>query len=453
MKSNSIDFGDILLYCIVLFNRSSALCSVYQQQFKYIMIDEYQDTNVVQYRLMRILSARHKNICCVGDDDQSIYGWRGAEINNILRFDQDFPDARIIQLEYNYRSTNNILQAASHLISHNRKRHGKSLWTDTSESDEKVKVGTFFNDKAEARGIAEEIFNIKGHDIVYSEVAVLIRAGYQSRALEESFNLLRIPYKIVGGIKFYERAEIRDTIAYIRLVLNINDNIALERIINTPKRGIGKTTINKVRDIANKEGISSIEAAEKVLSGKAKIALLSLLESVKKSADSLASMKHWEVIDILLEEVGYYMMLESSEAEDKKARRDNIKEVLRNMSEYDSLPEYMEHVSLLQDSDNVSYDQKVNIMTMHTAKGLEFGYVFLPGWEEGVFPSQQSIDESDKSSIEEERRLAYVGMTRSKNKLYISCARSRNIFGSYQESTPSRFLSELPSSCCTFWYN
>ncbi len=446
---NAMDFGDLLLFNIELFLKHEDVFTEYSNKFKYILVDEYQDTNVCQYKWLKMLAQVRHNICCVGDDDQSIYGWRGAEVTNILMFDRDFPNAKIIRLERNYRSTNHILAAASGIIAHNKERHGKELWTDKNNGA-KIKLNSFYDEREEARYIAEEIEalqQLSKHPL--NEIAILVRAGYQTRSFEESLNFLRIPYRIIGGFKFYERVEIKDTLAYIRVLVNPGDGLAFERIVNTPKRGVGLATLQEIHIFSRSNNMSLITATGELLQsgqikGKQASSLQKLLADFKNWQEQLKSMPHWQVVDNMLVESGYIDMWKGEGTEEAKERIDNIKELLRALEEFSDLPEYLEHVSLISDADNINDDSKVNIMTMHASKGLEFDSVFLAGWEEGIFPSQKSIDENGKSALEEERRLAYVGITRAKQNLYISYASNRRIYGSYQSSLPSRFIDELP---------
>jgi DNA helicase-2/ATP-dependent DNA helicase PcrA len=448
-KLNAMDFGDLLMNNIVLLRQDEDVHQQYMNKFKYILVDEYQDTNSCQYTWLKMLAQDRNNICCVGDDDQSIYGWRGAEVTNILRFDKDFPNAKIIRLERNYRSTNHILEAASGIIEFNKERHGKKLWTE-KEDGNKVKLNSFYDEQEEARYIAEEIEalqQLQKHSL--NEIAILVRAGYQTRSFEESLNFLRIPYRIVGGFKFYERTEIKDTLAYIRVLVNRDDSLAFERIINTPKRGVGNATLQEIHLLARNNNIPLIEAAEHLINnqqikGKQALAISKLITNFNLWRQQLNEIPHWQIVENMLIEVGYIEMWKNEGTEDAKERVDNIKELIRALEEYNDLSEYLEHVSLISDADNISEDNKVNVMTMHAAKGLEFDTVFLPGWEEGIFPSQKAIDENGKTAIEEERRLAYVGITRAKQNLYISHASNRRIYGSYQTSLPSRFIDELP---------
>lgn len=446
------DFGDLMLYNLELFNNHPEICAQYQNKFRYLLVDEYQDTNICQYLWLRILVQQSPhNICCVGDDDQSIYGWRGAEVANILRFDRDFPDARVIRLELNYRSTPHILGTASAVIANNTTRHGKELWTDVSDGH-KIKLGGFYDDKEEARFIAEEIEAISQlHKQPLSEIAVLVRAGFQTRAIEESFNFLHIPYKIVGGLKFYERAEIKQVIAYIRLITNNDDSLAFERIVNLPRRGIGNTALQHMHQLSHEHGYSLYTAAHTLVKndgirGKAKEALSLFLSNINHWGKDLAeNIPHWQVVEQMLEKSGYLEMWRTEDTNESKERLENIKELVRSLSDYSSLQEFLEHVSLVTDADSIDNVNKVNVMTMHASKGLEFETVFLPGWEEGLFPSQRSIQETGQKGLEEERRLAYVAITRAKHNLLITFANRRRIYGGYQQSNPSQFIDELPS--------
>lgn len=445
---NAVDFGDLLLYNIEIFNKNLELLQDYQNRFRYILVDEYQDTNTSQYIWLRLLAQGRSNICCVGDDDQSIYGWRGAVVSNILSFDKDFVDAKIIRLQQNYRSTTHILTAATKLIANNKERHGKTLWTADSEG-EKVKVNSFYDDREEARYIVDEIDSLRRFkSIDYSEMAILVRAGYQTRTFEEALNFLKVPYRIVGGLKFYERAEIKDVLAYIRVLNNENDSLAFERILNVPRRGIGATTIQKLQLISREQEISLLKAAKMLLehessSTRSAQSLATLIDNFKRWRQLLSTLGHSELVDLMLQEVGYIEMWKTNGTEDSRERIDNIKELVRSLQEYDSLTNFLEHISLVTDSDNVIDENVISVMTMHAAKGLEFIAVFLPGWEESIFPSQRSIEESGNLGLEEERRLAYVAITRAKQKLYITSASTRRMYGYSQASYPSRFLDEL----------
>lgn len=446
---NAADFGDLLLHNINLFNNNLDVLSYYQGKFRYILVDEYQDTNVAQYMWLRILAQKHNNICCVGDDDQSIYGWRGAEIANILQFDKDFVDATVIRLVRNYRSTRMIIKGASGIISFNSLRHPKEIFSEAEQGDP-IKLLPSYDDREEGRKIVEEINLISSRlGIPLNEIAILIRAGYQTRVFEENLNFLHIPYIVVGGIKFYERAEIKDVLAYIRFLVNPGDALAFERLIAVPRRGIGPTTIQSIFATARENHLTITEAInilleQNLLKGKSAESLQNVIDIFNQHRLMLDAKPHSTVVENMLIESGYIDMHKFDNDESAKDRLDNIKELLRNLQEYQSLKEYLEHISLVMDADTISSEQKVKVMTMHSAKGLEFDTVFLPGWEEGVFPSQKSIDEGTIEAIEEERRLAYVAITRAKKRLYISYAASRRIFNHYQHSSPSRFIEELP---------
>lgn len=445
----AMDFGDLILCTIELFNNNLDVLEHYQKKFKYVLVDEYQDTNVSQYLWLRLLAQGSNNICCVGDDDQSIYGWRGAEVKNILRFDKDFSEAKVIRLERNYRSTPSILSAASELISNNRNRHGKKLWTEDIGGDP-VKLSIFYDDKQEAREIADEIdAKNRLHNVPLCNMAILVRAGYQTRSFEESLNYMKIPYRIVGGAKFYDRAEIKDMLAYMRLLQNNDDSLAFERIINTPRRGIGDATVSEIRQYAKDQEVSMFAAANylienSLIKGRVASAIAEFIGRVATWTNHLSTLNHIEVVERALEESGYKEMLKAQDLEEDKDRLDNIKELIRGMGEFPSLADYLEHVSLVTDNDSVADENKVNILTMHAAKGLEFDLVFLPGWEEGIFPSSRAASENNGSALEEERRLAYVAITRAKKHLHISYACNRRLFGTYQSSESSRFIDELP---------
>lgn len=449
---NAVDFGDLLLMNLELFNQFPYILSEYHHKFKYLLVDEYQDTNVAQYLWLRILAQFSKNICCVGDDDQSIYGWRGAEVTNILRFDKDFPDAKVVRLEQNYRSTSVILAAAAKIIANNKERHDKTLWTEKNEQN-KLKLNSFYDDREESRYIAEEIEVLaSNYKHKFSDMAILLRAGHQTRSFEEMFNFYKIPYRIVGGVKFYERMEIRDSIAYIRCLVNPSDNLAFERIVNVPRRGVGNTTLEEIHVHAKVHNIPYFKATQELLNagkikGKAGSMLAHFISQFARWNELLSNLPHWQLVDLMLQESGYIEMWKSEATAESKERLGNIKELLRSLEEFDNLSDYLEHVSLITDTDNLSDDNRVSIMTIHAAKGLEFETVFLCGWEEGIFPSQKSIDENGFLGIEEERRLAYVAITRAKNNLYISYACNRRIYGSFQSCLPSRFINELPADC------
>jgi len=446
---NAADFGDLLLHNITIFNENPDILADYQRKFKYILVDEYQDTNIGQYLWLRLLAQKNKNICCVGDDDQSIYGWRGAEVGNILRFERDFAGAKVVRLERNYRSTSNILSAASHLISKNSDRLGKTLWTQDNEG-EPIKLLLTWDDKEEAKQVAEEIEalqQIKRHGL--NQMAILVRAGFQTRAFEECFINRGIPYKVIGGLRFYERMEIKDLISYIRVTAQPDDSLALERIINIPKRGIGSGTLQSIYETSRLYGISMFESIKLMLSEdsfKPKISktLSDLTNDFVRWGNLAKEMTVAEFAEVIAKESGYISMWKQDASLEAQGRLDNIKELLRALEEFESIEEFLEHVSLVSDIDNLNHDNMVSIMTLHAAKGLEFDTVFLPGWEEGTFPHQRAIDDKAKSGLEEERRLAYVGITRARKNLYILSAANRRIYGQYQSSIPSRFIEELP---------
>ena len=440
----ALDFGDLLLFCIKLFKEHPNILEFYQEKFRYLMVDEYQDTNAIQYLWLRYLSQKHKNICAVGDEDQSIYGWRGAEIRNIMKFTHDFPGASIIRLEQNYRSTKHILSTANHLIANNRTRIGKNLWTP-NESEEKVKIISQANGYKEAEFIAQTIRNLPS-DISKNDVAILVRASFQTRIIEEIFIQNKIAYKIIGGLKFYDRQEIKNAISYIRLAYNFDDSLAFERIINTPKRGIGLTSIAQIQSYAGQQQFSYFKATKLMLQngyfkGKTHSTLNEFISNVEKWHESLNSPSCADVAQTILEESGYIKSLELENTLESESRLDNLKELIRNISEFEQIQTFLEHVSLVNDIDNSEDSNIVKVMTMHAAKGLEFSVVFLPGWEEGTFPSKRSLDE--ENGLEEERRLAYVAITRAKQRLYIIHANSRMIYGEWQYSEPSIFINEI----------
>ena len=447
--ANAMDFGDLLLHCLTLFNQHPHILNEYANRFKYVLVDEYQDTNTGQYLWLRLLAMGHQNICCVGDDDQSIYGWRGAEVGNILKFEKDFPDAQVIRLERNYRSTSPILAAASHLIAQNESRLGKTLWTEEQGGD-LLKVKSVWDDQEEARYVGEEIEAFQRDGIDLENMAVLVRAGYQTRGFEERFISLAIPYRVIGGLRFYERAEVRDAVAYLRVVSQPNDDLAFERIINLPKRGIGKATMEKLHAHARSQNCSLYRAleqmlAEKKLTGKAAAALTRLLEQFGRWRGMTESLPLSELTDLVLEESGYRTMWQQDKAPEAPGRVENLRELVRAMGEFETMNDFLEHVGLVMDRDSEDMPESmVNIMSLHAAKGLEFDVVFLTGWEEGIFPSQRTMDEKGTKGLEEERRLAYVGITRAKKHCFITHAANRRIYNQWQSSIPSRFLQELP---------
>lgn len=457
LELNCVDFGDLLLYTLNILMSDAGVLDDYQTRFKYIMVDEYQDTNVTQYLFLRLICQKYRNLCCVGDDDQSIYSWRGAEIENILRFEKDFPDAKVIRLERNYRSTANILAAASALIRHNRDRLGKTLKVAENSpaargDNSKIKVISTYSGSEEAAYVADEIENLHRNGTDYSQMAVLVRTAAQTREFEEKFIAEAIPYQVIGGPKFYERAEIRDALAYLRVVLQPADDLALERIINKPARGIGAKTIEKFENEARVNHISMFMAIEKMLkegalSGKVKTNVSELINNFYQWRQTMNAVSPDDLAAQVLEDSGYMEMLKMDKSAEAEGRIENLKELINVMSDteqYPTLSDFMEHVSLVMDNDNNIDTDKVMLITLHSAKGLEFDAVFLPGWEEGLFPHQRALDEGGGSALEEERRLAYVAMTRAKQKLYILTALNRRIYGQWQNNLPSRFINELP---------
>jgi len=445
---NAADFGDLLLEPLNIFNANPDVLASYQQRFKYMLVDEYQDTNIAQYLWLKMLAQGHKNICCVGDDDQSIYGWRGAEVDNILRFEKDFPGAKIIRLERNYRSTPDILGAASGLIAKNEARLGKTLHTD-KDAENPVVVRGHWDGEEEARQISDDIESLQRKKMSLNHMAILVRASHQMRAFEDRFIRASIPYRVIGGPRFYERAEIRDAMAYLKTVVSPDNDLAFERIINTPKRGLGDGAMKKLYDYARASHISLYASAEAMtltneLQTKPRTALRQLLDSFTRWRGQIANIPHTELAEIVLDESGYTGMWQADKSPEAEGRLDNLKELVRSMSEFENLNGFLEHVALVMDRDQGEAEDRVNIMTMHSAKGLEFSQVFLPGWEEGLFPSQRSLDEKGRAGLEEERRLAYVGITRAKQHLTISFAQNRQVHGSWQSSLPSRFIDELP---------
>ncbi|WP_419317484.1 ATP-dependent helicase [Caulobacter sp. ErkDOM-E] len=445
---NACDFGDLLLHNITILTSHPDVLADYQTRFKYVMVDEYQDTNIAQYLWLRLLAQGRQNVCCVGDDDQSIYGWRGAEVDNILRFERDFPGAKVVKLERNYRSTEHILAAASGLITANRDRLGKTLWTGET-GGEKVKVSGVWDGEAESRMVADEIEKAKRAGRKYSHMAILVRASFQMRSFEERFVMLQIPYKVVGGPRFFERAEIRDAHAYLRLIQSPDDDLAFERIVNTPKRGIGDTSVQKLLHIARAESLPAVEAARALVStdelpARTRTALSNFLRDLDRWRALAATTPHQRVLEAVLEESGYTDALRLDKGPTSQTRLENLKELVQSMSAFDTLESYLEHVSLVMDLDKGAGDDAVWIMTLHSAKGLEFPLVFLPGWEEGVFPSQRSMDDKGAKGLEEERRLAYVGITRAREEARISFVANRQVYGRWTSQLPSRFVDELP---------
>jgi len=447
---NACDFGDLLLHMFNVLRQHRDVLEQYQQRFKYVMVDEYQDTNQVQYLWLRLLAQPRHNICVVGDDDQSIYSWRGAEVANILRFEKDFPGAKVIRLEQNYRSTPDILAAASGLIDANSERLGKTLWTEASGGD-KVRVIGVWDGPEEARRIGDEAERLEREGAPLSRVAILVRAQFQTRELEDRFIAIGLPYKIVGGFRFYERAEIRDALAYLRLVSQPSDDLAFERIYNTPKRGLGDKTLEKLHRHARARGVPlSLAAVEIVdtdeLPARARNTLLSLMRDVARWRDLAKTASPAELARTVLEESGYTAALQAEKSAESAGRLENLAELARAMEEYETLGDFLEHVSLVMDNEARDGAEKLTIMTIHAAKGLEFDHVFLPGWEEGVFPSQRAMDEGGLRSLEEERRLAYVAITRARRRCTILHAANRRIYGQWTSSIPSRFIAELPEA-------
>ena len=447
---NACDFGDLLLHMLNVLRKHRDVLEQYQQRFKYVMVDEYQDTNQVQYLWLRLLAQPRHNICVVGDDDQSIYSWRGAEVANILRFEKDFPGAKVIRLEQNYRSTPDILAAASGLIDANSERLGKTLWTEASGGD-KVRVIGVWDGPEEARRIGDEAERLEREGAPLSRVAILVRAQFQTRELEDRFIAIGLPYKIVGGFRFYERAEIRDALAYLRLVSQPSDDLAFERIYNTPKRGLGDKTLEKLHRHARARGVPlSLAAVEIVdtdeLPARARNTLLSLMRDVARWRDLAKTASPAELARTVLEESGYTAALQAEKSAESAGRLENLAELARAMEEYETLGDFLEHVSLVMDNEARDGAEKLTIMTIHAAKGLEFDHVFLPGWEEGVFPSQRAMDEGGLRSLEEERRLAYVAITRARRRCTILHAANRRIYGQWTSSIPSRFIAELPEA-------
>ena len=452
---NAADFGDLLLHVVTILQNNTDILARYQRQFRYILVDEYQDTNIAQYLWLRLLASSHQNICCVGDDDQSIYGWRGAEVGNILKFENDFKNSTVIRLEQNYRSTEHILGAASHLIHGNKERLEKTLWTDQSGGN-KVKLIGHWDGDEEARWIGDEIEaaelgNSSKDPVSPENIAILVRASHQMRAFEDRFMTIGLPYRVIGGPRFYERAEIRDAMAYFRAAISKEDGLALQRIINKPKRGIGDKAQQKINLEARNNNISLLDAAKSLcekeeLSGRAKKELKILLTQLDRwhriSLDK--TFNHIELAEIILEESGYTDMWGNEKTPDAPGRLENLKELVKALDQFENLQGFLEHVSLIMENETDDNALKVSIMTLHGSKGLEFKHIYLPGWEDGLFPSQRSMDESGKFGLEEERRLAYVGITRAEELCTISFVANRRIFGQWQSALPSRFIDELP---------
>ena len=452
---NAVDFGDLLLHMVTILQNNSDILARYQKRFKYILVDEYQDTNVAQYLWLRLLASSHQNICCVGDDDQSIYGWRGAEVGNILKFENDFKNSCVIRLEQNYRSTEHILGAASHLINGNKERLGKTLWT-AQEGGNKVKLIGHWDGDEEARWIGDEIEsaelgNSSKEPVSPENMAILVRASHQMRAFEDRFMTIGLPYRVIGGPRFYERAEIRDAMAYFRAAVSRDDGLALQRIVNKPKRGIGEKAQQKLNIEARERNISLLDAARSLceknsLTGRAQKELKILIGQLdhwhQMSLDQ--TINHIELAEIILEESGYTDMWRNEKTPEAPGRLENLKELVKALEQFENLHGFLEHVSLIMDNETEDGALKVSIMTLHASKGLEFQHIYLPGWEDGLFPSQRSMDEQGRVGLEEERRLAYVGITRAEQLCTISFVANRRIFGQWQSALPSRFIDELP---------
>jgi DNA helicase II / ATP-dependent DNA helicase PcrA len=452
---NATDFGDLLLHCVVIFQNHPDVLQQYQRWFKYILVDEYQDTNVAQYLWLRLLAQAHRNICCVGDDDQSIYGWRGAEVGNILRFEKDFPGAKVVRLEQNYRSTAHILAAASGVIAENASRLGKTLWT-AGEAGEKLRLIGHWDGEEEARWIGEEIEAAQRGarnlaPVGLNDVAILVRASHQMRAFEDRFLTIGLPYRVIGGPRFYERQEIRDAMAYFRLAVSPEDDLAFERVVNLPKRGLGDKAQGDIQREARSLQLPLLEGARALLAraglgGKGAGQLRQFVEGVDRwhAAVVAGTQSHVELAEIILDESGYTTMWQNEKTPEAPGRLENLKELVKALEQFDSLQGFLEHISLIMENESEDSTEKLSIMTLHAAKGLEFPVVFLPGWEEGLFPSQRSMDESGKKGLEEERRLAYVGITRAERLCTISFASNRRVYGQWQSQLPSRFIDELP---------
>jgi DNA helicase-2/ATP-dependent DNA helicase PcrA len=454
---NAVDFGDLLLHCVTIFQSHPDVLDQYQRWFRYLLVDEYQDTNVAQYLWLRLLAQAHHNICCVGDDDQSIYGWRGAEVGNILRFEKDFPGARVIRLEQNYRSTPHILAAASGLIAANEGRLGKTLWTEATEG-EKVRLIGHWDGEEEARWIGEEIEALQRgrsglplYDL--NDQAILVRASHQMRAFEDRFLTIGLPYRVIGGPKFYERQEIRDAMAYFRLAVSPEDDLAFERVVNVPKRGLGDKAVQTIQRAAREAGTSLLDGAREcvvhgLIGGKGGSQLRAFVDGVDRwhAAIQAGRISHIELAERILDESGYTEMWQTEKTPEAPGRLENLKELVKALEQFENLQGFLEHVALIMDNDSEAAEDKVSIMTLHAAKGLEFPVVFLPGWEDGLFPSQRSMDENGLKGLEEERRLAYVGITRAEVLCTISFASNRRVYGQWQSQLPSRFIDELPAA-------
>ena len=445
---NAFDFGDLILFTVKLFEEHKDIREIYQKNFKYILVDEFQDTNFIQNKWLNLLVNKDKNICCVGDDDQSIYSWRGAEIKNFLTFDKIYENCKVFKLEQNYRSTKNILETASFLISKNNNRVGKKLWSSAIEG-EKVKLNCYRTGRDEAQGISDIIEHNLKNKYSLNNMSILVRAIYQTREFEERFLQIGIGYRVLGGIKFYERAEIKDAVSYLRIVNQKYDDLALERVIGAPKRGVGENTINLIHQYSKTNKLcfedSILSMLEKgKFKPKIKVVLNQLINMIIKWRKDSKKLKHYDLLKIILDESGYSMMLKNKKDLENENRLENLKELLRAMQDYDNLQSFLEHVALATSIDQEWEGAKINLMTMHAAKGLEFDVVFLPGWEEGLFPHQKSLEEKGDFALEEERRLAYVGITRAKKEAYLSFAMKRAFHGDWMDTLPSRFINEIP---------
>ena len=447
---NAMDFGDLILNTVTLFEKSKDIAEIYRKNFKYILVDEYQDTNFIQNKWLNLLVNSNQNICCVGDDDQSIYSWRGAEIKNFLTFDKIYPNCKVYKLEQNYRSTKNILETASGLISNNNSRVGKKLWSSSNEG-ELVKLNCYSNGKEEAQGISDIIENKIKNKYSLNNVSILVRAIYQTREFEERFLKIGIGYRVLGGIRFYERAEIKDAMSYLRIVNQKFDDLALERVLGSPKRGIGEATLKQIFEYGETNKLCLEDSIVKLIEldkfkPKIKQTLSVLTKMIEKWRNDSKNIKHFDLLKIILDESGYSAMLKNKKDLENENRLENIKELIRAMQDYDNLQTFLEHVALATSIDQEWEGEKINLMTMHAAKGLEFDVVFLPGWEEGLFPHQKSLQEKGDLALEEERRLAYVGITRAKKEAFLSFAMRRAYQGDWMDAIPSRFINELPES-------
>ena len=447
---NAADFGDLLLDTLNILKNHPDILADYRDRFRYMLVDEYQDTNVVQYLWLKLLATSRGNLCVVGDDDQPIYGWRGAEVENILRFERDFPGAKVIRLERNYRSTPAILGAASGLIAANKGRLGKTLWTE-SAGGEKIKVQGVWDAEEEARGVASEAENLRRQDHAFAQMAILVRASFQMREFEDRFISIGLPYRVIGGPRFYERAEIRDAMAYMRLMAQGDDDLAFERIVNRPKRGIGDASVATLHAFARARNLPLLAASAEIaetdeVPPKARKALAELAAMFARWSETANVLPHTELVEMVLDESGYTEMLKADKSAEAPGKLDNLKELVRSMEGFESLAAFLEHVSLVMEIARDESGDRINLMTLHAAKGLEFDTVFLPGWEEGLFPSQRTMDENGLAGLEEERRLAYVGLTRARQRIRISFAANRRVHGNWQSALPSRFITEMPEA-------